>query len=99
MFVLSSLLVPPQGEREASCNWTSCFPRLSVINKRHYVFYVRVNRYNFGLGAESGKVSNELWYLCALGRQQITAHPAPSHLPHPVLMLGMTAALRSSSSR
>lgn len=99
MFVLSSLLVPPHGERGASCNWTSCFPRLSVINKHVAMFfYVSENRYNFGLGAESGKVSNELWNVRALGRQQIAAHPATSHLPHSALMLGMTAALCSSSS-
>ena len=40
MFVLSSLLVPPQGEREASCSWESCFPRLSVINKHVTLFFM-----------------------------------------------------------
>ena len=96
---MQQLLVPPQGGTEAPCNWDSCFPRLSVINKHVYLFHVRENRRNIGLGAEGGKVSNELWYIRALGRQQIAAHAATSHLPYPVLMLGTTAALRSSGSR
>lgn len=69
MLALSSCLVPPQGERESSYNRDSCFPRFSVINKHgSRFFYIRENRYSFGLGRESGHVSNELWYVYALGR-------------------------------
>lgn len=87
-FVLSSLLVSLQGKRGASCNRESCFPRLSVISEHVTIFfYVRENRYSFGLGAEGEKVSRELWYIHVLSRQWTAAHHASSHLPHPGLML------------